>query len=77
MPQAVLATQLIATKLPSGNFQLQFQNGLGGVQFIAVVSAADLTAINALSTNATYTQSYPQDKNKGDYPQHYAHSEGN
>lgn len=77
MPQAIIMTQLIATKLPSGNFQLIFQNGLGGIQYIAVVSAADITAINALATNAVYTQNYVQDKNKGDYPQHFSHSEGN
>lgn len=81
MPQVILPTTLIATKLASGNVQLQFQGPTGGVQFVAVVPSADITSINTNvnggSTGANRTFMYSQDQNKGDYPQHFVHSEGN
>lgn len=81
MPQAVLGSTLIATKLASGNVQLLFQSATGGIQFIAVVPSADFTSINTTvnggSTGANLTKQYTQDQNKGDYPQHYSHGEGN
>lgn len=81
MPHTVNGTVLVATKLASGNVLLQFQNANGGVQFVAVVPSADITAINTTvnggSTGASLTKNYAQDLNKGDYPQHYYHSEGN
>lgn len=81
MPLTVVATTCIATKLASGNVQLIFQNAVGGIQFAVVLPSADVTAINTTvnggSTGASVTKNYLQDQNKGDYPAHYNHGEGN
>lgn len=81
MPAAVNGITMIATKLPSGNVQLLFQNAQGGVQFVCVVPSADFTSLNTTvnggSTGASLTKSYGQDNNKGDYPRDYSHMEGN
>jgi hypothetical protein len=81
MPQAVLGTTLIATKTAGGGVQLLFQNAVGGIQFVAVIPAADFTAINTTvnggSQGAQVTKQYNEDQNKSDYPGHFSHSEGN
>lgn len=81
MPVAVNGVSIIATKLASGNVQLVFQNANGGIQYAVVIPSADFTAINTSvngsSTGASLSKQYAQDTNKGDYPQHYFHGEGN
>lgn len=81
MPQIVNGVTVIATKLTSGNVQLIFQNAVGGIMFISVIPSADFTALNTTvnggSTGASITKQYAQDANKGDYPQHTSHGEGN
>lgn len=81
MPQSIRSVVLIATKLADGNVQLVFQNSVGGIKFMAVVPAADFTALNTSvnggSTGATKTLSYNQDQNRNDYPHGYHSSEGN
>jgi hypothetical protein len=81
MPQTVLPTTLIATKLASGNVQLMFQSPIGGIQFVAVIPSADFTSFNTTvnggATGANLTKAYGTNMNIYDYPQTYAHGEGN
>lgn len=81
MPATVKGVTLVATKLASGNVQLQWQNAAGGIVFVGVIPSADFTALNTTvnggSTGAAISKGYSQDQNKGDYPQHFTQSEGN
>lgn len=81
MPSAANAVSVIATKQASGNVQLIFQNPVGGIVFVAVIPSADFTSFNTTvnggATGATLTRAYGHDQNKGDYPQHTVHGEGN
>lgn len=77
MPTVILGLNLIATKLASGAVRLQFLDvNSASLRFEAVLSSADVTAINTTvnggSTGANLTFIKAQDANKGDYDKdHY------
>lgn len=81
MPHTINGVTVIATKQASGNVQLLFQNSVGGIMFVCSIPSADFTVLNTTvnggSTGANITKMYAQDANKGDYPVHYFHGEGN
>lgn len=68
-----LAFTLTATKMASGNMKLTFFNSLDGlnsggvVKYEAVISAAQVTAIAALTSGQTSTATYAEGSGQGDY----------
>lgn len=69
----VVAFTLSATKMPSGNMQLLFYgsadglNSNGCVKAQFVISAAQVTAIAALTSGQNSTVTYAEDAAQGDY----------
>jgi len=69
----VVAFTLSATKLASGNMQLIFYSSLdglnssGGVRSQYVISAAQVTAIAALTSGQNSTVTYAENTAQGDY----------
>lgn len=71
------AVAVIATKMASGNVQLQFQNSLDGlnpggqVRFAVVIPSADFTSFNTTvnggAAGAALTKVYAENATSGDY----------
>jgi hypothetical protein len=74
----IQAVAVVATKMASGNVQLQFYSSFDGLnpngdlRFAAVIPAANFTSLNTTvnggATGATLTFVYAENTNRGDYP---------
>jgi len=68
-----LAFTLTATQMASGNMKLTFFTSLDGLnssgqaKYEAVISAAQVTAIAALTSGQTSTVTYAENTGQGDY----------